>query len=798
MGDVVDAAYALPTPSVPPDYTSSKILFVSNNLGSSVFRINAISAVSIASYALFAAGVRLLAEGNGQSEANVVGQIRSLYHRRQSDVWAQAKVLALEFGIFVVPLLLSVTLLSGTGAAVLLNGALLAAAAYLFMRARSLERTSGRRSDKLKGNAKEDGDDAASFASGGRQGVQDGTMELRRRRQGTDHLPNSNGVVSRRNRSYESSDEEELEVEAIERRQIQRQRKLQARQSVFSTRSPTESPMLRVSVESAAEQAWHAAANANGRGSGDDAQSSNQGLGVGLNESSTSGDGYNRLQSRKSASTASEPTDRPSSTPFLTVYRSHMMLITIVCILAVDFPVFDRVLGKCETWGTSLMDLGVGSFVFSLGVVSAGPFLTPRKQRPRLATMAIKDARKALPLFALGLIRVITVKATGYPEHVSEYGVHWNFFLTLAVLPLLKTAVEGARRIVGGRWSTWGFVTAALHQIVLTTTPLQGWVLGDTPRETSLLAANREGITSLPGYLAILLLAIDLGMYILPARDPYQAFRQVGIDSSSSSSSDNDEGGGGGEDKSDDRNPPPPRLTTHTRRTSDGNIDIRHDVRVESKQLASLTAILASWSILYWAAYYGGSAVAAAVASASSTRTWPGLTTLTSRRLANFPYVLWVAAFNATFLLAYAGVYWALLLPVKSKAHGATQPAAGGPLAATPQHLRGKHLDDDDDDAQHYSDSPYGAATSSLLQSLSPSPPSPPLTPPLFTLINRHAFTLFLLSNVLTGCVNLSIRTMYAGDVLAFAVLVVYVGIALGAVAVWDVVRAASAASTRG
>ena len=41
--------------------------------------------------------------------------------------------------------------------------------------------------------------------------------------------------------------------------------------------------------------------------------------------------------------------------PFLSVYRAHMMVMTIHCILAVDFKVFPRPQGKCENFGTSLV-----------------------------------------------------------------------------------------------------------------------------------------------------------------------------------------------------------------------------------------------------------------------------------------------------------------------------------------------------------------------------------------------------------------------------------------------------------
>ena len=125
---------------------------------------------------------------------------------------------------------------------------------------------------------------------------------------------------------------------------------------------------------------------------------------------------------------------------YLSVYRSILMLLTCFSILAVDFDIFSRDLAKTEDFGNSLMDLGVGSFVFSAGIVGARPFLSQddnkRHRRISVFTHALRGLKTAFPLLALGMVRFVMVESVDYQKHVSEYGVHWNFYLTLGLLPV--------------------------------------------------------------------------------------------------------------------------------------------------------------------------------------------------------------------------------------------------------------------------------------------------------------------------------------------------------------------------
>lgn len=105
-----------------------------------------------------------------------------------------------------------------------------------------------------------------------------------------------------------------------------------------------------------------------------------------------------------------------------------MMVMTVLAILAVDFPVFPRVLGKTEDWGTGLMDVGVGSFVFSLGIVSSKAFVPTRKVK-MVRTLATA-LRRAVPVLVLGFIRLLMVKGVEYPVR------------HLGILPLLQDIAD--------------------------------------------------------------------------------------------------------------------------------------------------------------------------------------------------------------------------------------------------------------------------------------------------------------------------------------------------------------------
>lgn len=355
--------------------------------------------------------------------------------------------------------------------------------------------------------------------------------------------------------------------------------------------------------------------------------------------------------------------------PFLTIYRAAMMTVTCISILAVDFRVFPRRFAKVENWGTSFMDLGVGSFVFSGGLVSARSLLKSRNTRPTTRSLfqrLIASTRHSIPLLVLGLIRLYSVKGLDYAEHVTEYGVHWNFFFTMGLLPPFVEIFDALAALIP-RYEILSLGIAVLYQVALESTDLKGYILV-SPRGPGLLSKNREGVFSFLGYLAIFLGGRAIGIRVIPRGEssPQQARKRV---------------------------------------------------------LTSLGVQSVGWTILF---------------TLNSTYAFGyGANIPVSRRLANMPYVLWVVAFNIAQLFLFCLIE-TLLFP-----------------------------------AVHRSSAKEGEAERVSFA-----------TSPIMAAFNKNGLAIFLVANLLTGAVNLSVHTLDASTTQAMAILVGYAaviaGVALG------------------
>ena len=361
------------------------------------------------------------------------------------------------------------------------------------------------------------------------------------------------------------------------------------------------------------------------------------------------------------------------SRPFVTSYRGSMMVVTCIAILAVDFKVFPRRFAKVENWGTSLMDMGVGSFVFSAGVVAAKPILKDRVAgKPSALTQRlIRSVRHSLPLLALGFIRLYSVKGLDYAEHVTEYGVHWNFFFTLAFLPPFVALFQSFFALIPS-YEILSILLSTIYQSSLEFTGLKAYIL--TAPRVDLLSQNREGVFSFLGYLAIFLAGQGAGTYILP--------RTMDLGSKT-------------------------ETATKERR--------RLIIRLVSSSFGWILLLALATSYNY------------------------GFDLQVSRRLANLPYVFWVSAFNCAQITVFCLIE-TILFPGVHKATDKTTERRESAVA-----------------------------TSRVLKAF-----------------NTNGLAIFLLANLLTGLVNLTMNTLSVGKEGAMGVLVAYAGLLTAIAAALD------------
>lgn len=201
--------------------------------------------------------------------------------------------------------------------------------------------------------------------------------------------------------------------------------------------------------------------------------------------------------------------------PFITNFRALTNMLTAICILAIDFHIFPRKYAKTEVFGYSLMDTGVGLFIFANALVA--PEAKDFTPKPRIgffhtiSTNIKHSARSCIPLLILGFGRSVVIELLGYQKHVTEYGIHWNFFITLAFVKLFTSCITST---INSKYSLLsGIWILGMHEYILSTKGLKEWVLSNSPRN-DFVSANREGVVSVPGYAGLYLIGVAIGRLI--------------------------------------------------------------------------------------------------------------------------------------------------------------------------------------------------------------------------------------------------------------------------------------------
>jgi phosphatidylinositol glycan class W len=183
-----------------------------------------------------------------------------------------------------------------------------------------------------------------------------------------------------------------------------------------------------------------------------------------------------------------------SFSSLLSSYRVLLSLLTNISIYGIDCPLFPRFHGKTEEFGLSLMDIGIGSVAVSMG------FTTTNKQG---------KTQRIVGLMTIGTVRTLVNHILDYPVHISEYGSHWNFFISLSILTLAQSFLASKSH---STCFVWGITLIIAHQIILMSGAEDFGLRAD--RHYSLIHENREGLLGLPGLIALLAFGRALQPYL--------------------------------------------------------------------------------------------------------------------------------------------------------------------------------------------------------------------------------------------------------------------------------------------
>ncbi|CRH00980.1 GPI-anchored wall transfer protein 1, putative [Plasmodium relictum] len=192
-------------------------------------------------------------------------------------------------------------------------------------------------------------------------------------------------------------------------------------------------------------------------------------------------------------------------------YKANFRLTNIciinICIFAVDFFFFPKHFTKSAYYGNTLMDVGIGNCIIS----SAYSFKKKKFE-------SIRDHKKIIELkhiilFVLGISRLIAIRLFNYKHNVTEYGVDWNFYLTLfstfVISNIFFVILKKVKTVF-----IFSCISIFLFEIFIHYFNIRSYLLLQQNR-TNIFSSNKEGLFNTIGSINLFLISFAIGQYVI-------------------------------------------------------------------------------------------------------------------------------------------------------------------------------------------------------------------------------------------------------------------------------------------
>ncbi|CAH8287341.1 unnamed protein product [Schistosoma rodhaini] len=205
--------------------------------------------------------------------------------------------------------------------------------------------------------------------------------------------------------------------------------------------------------------------------------------------------------------------------------RSTIYILSCIMIYAIDLPICPRRFAKSDINDLGLMDVGTGLFIYASGISGSKVVWYMNLDRDHRKSVFHCILNTVIPCLLLGLLRTLFIQLSNYHQSITEYGIHWNFFYTVALIRAISLIMT-TDNFISSYLITFSlkkqiqfyYIISGIFLIVSELLPIiicpkyfqTRWQFNprtlhyiNDNRSKSLWIANFEGIISLFGYASI-------------------------------------------------------------------------------------------------------------------------------------------------------------------------------------------------------------------------------------------------------------------------------------------------------